>query len=102
MCRPAGTVAAVPLFIRLYVRHSLLCLVLWMCIPVLLGVAVLPHVALADPTRGWRVREHQTAEALDAYILAVSEAGLHDEASVNATGAGDGSSSYHRRHRQGS
>ena len=66
---------AAPLFIRLLSRFPALCLLLWVAVPVALAVLIVPSLSLTDPQIGWRMKQHKTAEALDAIILASRTAG---------------------------
>ena len=66
---------AAPLLIRLLSRFPALCLLLWLAVPVTLAVLILPFLSLTEPQIGWRMKQHQTAEALDAIILASRTAG---------------------------
>ena len=55
-----------PYFIRAYVKHALLCYLIWLTIPLVLTVLVSSRISLSDPKKGWRVRETVTATQLDA------------------------------------
>ena len=56
-----------------------MCYALWLAIPLALMYVVVQSVTLTDPLEGWRIRDHPTAERLDAVILATRDAGLHDD-----------------------
>ena len=64
-----------PLFIHLLTRSPAIGLFIFIAIPVSLGFIVAPSLSLSQPLEGWRMRDHETAEALDALILASTEAG---------------------------
>ena len=68
-----------PWFIRAYVQRPCLCYLFWLVIPITLAYMVSAHITLTDPLEGWRIRDHPTAETLDAIILATRQCGLHDD-----------------------
>ena len=71
----AASADAPPLFIRLLVRHSAVCLLLWMAVPIALAVVLLPVMEISEPLVGWRVKADATAEAVDMLALALHSAG---------------------------
>ena len=64
-----------PRIIRLYVRRPLMCYLLWLAVPVGLLFLVGSRMTLTDPLEGWRIRDHPTAETLDAVTMDRAGAG---------------------------
>ena len=46
-----------------------------MAVPIGLGVVVIPSMELTEPLVGWRMKQDETAEAFDAFLLASTTAG---------------------------
>ena len=84
---PPSVIDRVKMFSPLAVmdRRPCGCLLLWMLLPLLAGVLVLPALHLTDPTVGWRVKHHPTASALDALVLATRETGVVGDAVPGAS-----------------
>jgi hypothetical protein len=59
----------VPLFIRLLTRYPLLGVVVFGAVPIALGVVVAPGFQLTSEDLGWKPKQTETADALDAMLL---------------------------------
>ena len=51
-------------------RWPCLCLCVWLAFPLLAIVVVIPNMKLTPPEKGWRVKDHPAAIAIDALTLA--------------------------------
>ena len=70
-------------------RWPCLCLLAWMSIPLLAIIVVVPTLTLTPPEKGWRVKDHEDAIAIDALELASREPSIAYELNAPPPSAPD-------------